>query len=280
MLELLEKKLEKKEEYTPHEVTDMSLDMMRNFKLPNASVTCFLGAKAPAEFYFHELNREIDNTKVENLVSSMLKDGFFPYQPIVANEDGMIVDGQHRLLASIKAKIQPYISVYPNLSTDCIIATNTMRTNWSINDFVHHFAVKGSYSFKELLRLSKKYRISPVTVQQVIKRTITSGKWTKELKNGTFMCSAKEVEQADKFLAMIAPILGCIKHCNVNRCVAGLTKVGGIVGDECYSRILRNMENHPDKVYKCTTTENYITMFIDMYNIGLSDRKKIKLYYR
>ena len=278
MLNVLEKK---NEAYEPHAVSEMPLDLMRSFKLPSAEVTLFFGVKEPKEFYFHELNREIDNTKIENLVSSMLKDGFYPYQPIVANEDGMIVDGQHRLLASIKAGVPAHISVYPNLSTESIIATNTMRTNWSISDFVHYFAVKGYYSFQVLMKLSKKYKISPVTVQQVIKRMITSGRLTKELKNGTFMCTKEEVAQADKFLEMVTPILRSIRHCNVNRCIAGLTRVGSIVGsDSCYSRIQRNIENHPDKVYKCTTTENYVTMFIDMYNIGLSDRKKIKLYYR
>ena len=262
-------------------VKSMPIDEMRKFKLPNANVTLFDGLKTPPkEFYFHSYNREVDVRKVSNLVLSMQEHGFYKFQPIVANSDGMVVDGQHRLLASIQAGIEPIIHVYKNLSTKHIVATNTMRNNWSIVDFVHYYAMTGSITYRKLLELSKKYKISPVSIQQVLTRQINCGSLNRTLKDGNFHCEVSDFDYAEKFLSKVMPILDLMKRVNVNRCLAGLLRFGKInKDDKDFDRILKNMKKHPDLVHSCTTTENYREMFISLYNKGLSEGKKIRMTY-
>ncbi|MCK5020953.1 MAG: ParB N-terminal domain-containing protein, partial [Candidatus Peribacteraceae bacterium] len=94
-------------------------------------------------FVFDDGNRSIKKSDVRNLIEMISKTGVIT--SIVVDENGYIIDGQHRAVAAAKLGYMVQISTY-NLTEktpDLIQALNISQKNWSNVDWKALFLRKG-----------------------------------------------------------------------------------------------------------------------------------------
>jgi len=115
-------------------------------------------------FKFHKENRELKPNKVRSLVRAMTKDGFLN-QPIKINEDGTIIDGQHRFEAArtVGVPILYFIDRSGMNLYDNMAKTNTHSNPWMKKDHIHGLAKKGLQSYRNLYNFMNEYPQFSVT---------------------------------------------------------------------------------------------------------------------
>lgn len=132
-------------------------------------------------------NREVNRTHVIRLAESIDSHNLLPVQPIMVNEAGYIIDGQHRLAACEMLEIPAYYVEVKDLNLTDIQRLNANIRPWSIEDFVESYCKLGKNEYIKLREFSQKHDISNVLSAQLLRGT--------QIQAGGTNYSAKE-EQA------------------------------------------------------------------------------------
>jgi hypothetical protein len=108
-------------------------------------------------------NRPIDYNHVKRLKRSMQEDPhLFPSNPIQVNENGYIIDGQHRRLAAQELGMPIYYIISPGATLDETRVLNVTQRRWTLIDFAESFAASGRADYRTFLRYVKRYpKIAP-----------------------------------------------------------------------------------------------------------------------
>ena len=109
-----------------------------------------------AMFHYIGDNRPVGSKHVKNLAKKMQQAFLLPYEPIVATDEGGIIDGQHRFEAARSLGLPIYYVETEWGDTDprteqMIILLNTTSKTWRQEDFLYHYAAKDGGVYKELL---------------------------------------------------------------------------------------------------------------------------------
>lgn len=107
-----------------------------------------------------EGNRELNETKLKHIGNSILAHNLLEYNPIFVNESFEVTDGQHRLEVARRNKLTIYYVVIPNSGVDEIVALNTARANWTMQDFMNLWISRGKQDYLVLKQFCDKYGLS------------------------------------------------------------------------------------------------------------------------
>jgi hypothetical protein len=123
-------------------------------------------------------NRDIDERNLRSLIHSMKER---PLDiPIIINENGEIIDGQHRLESFQALNLPvPYIKV-DGYSIDDVQRANMTGKRWNINDKMNLFISKGTESYKSIESINKEYDIPILSIINIYAKA--SGISFKEMK--------------------------------------------------------------------------------------------------
>lgn len=270
-----------------------------NFIIKNSDV------KNPPKFVkLLDCNRNVDFAHVRRLERSMIEQGFLSYQPIICNENGEIIDGQHRVLAAMALNIKPYLEIKKGLSADSIITVNTMSKSWQLSDFVKYYSNKGLSSFQLLYNFMQEQGdriVDEGEIKQVvplsatiafcmIKRHIPSGGDCASIRNGKFSCTQEDLEEGAILWSKIKPILKILPFRNLDRCIRALVLLIphlAIMSDPItvrynfYDRLLELVTCYrydSTVIHRCSGVSEYFEMFVRLYNKHLSRSRRIKIY--
>ena len=94
-------------------------------------------------------NRIPNPQHIKRLTGSILQNGML-CNPILVNEKMEVIDGQHRLLASIEAKSFIYYIVLEGYSLNQVHTLNLNQKNWTKRDFMDGYADMGIQSYIKL----------------------------------------------------------------------------------------------------------------------------------
>lgn len=104
-------------------------------------------------------NRVIFPSHVTRMAYAIKQKNLLEYQPILVNAAMYVIDGQHRLAAAKRLKIEiPYI-VVPDTDLEDVRMLNSHLKSWSARDFADSYAKTGNKHYKELLAFIKKYEV-------------------------------------------------------------------------------------------------------------------------
>jgi len=112
---------------------------------------------------FHKIdgNRRTNKAHVRSLTEALAeKAHLIALNPILVNEDGGIIDGQHRFEA-IKQLGQPvYYIQGKNLTLEDVQSLNASSKNWSPIDFAKSFADLGDSNYEMYLNFKKEFGLN------------------------------------------------------------------------------------------------------------------------
>lgn len=100
-------------------------------------------------------NRPPNPQHIRRLSDSILTNGML-CNPILVNENMTVIDGQHRLLASIEINSPIYYIILNGYSLSEVHTLNLNQKNWSKKDFMDGYANMGIQSYIKLKRFIQK----------------------------------------------------------------------------------------------------------------------------
>jgi len=104
-------------------------------------------------------NRPPNPQHVKRLSDSILLNGML-CNPILVNENMTVIDGQHRLLASINVNSPIYYVILNGYSLNEVHTLNLNQKNWTKKDFIDGYANMGVQSYvklRDFININKDY---------------------------------------------------------------------------------------------------------------------------
>lgn len=231
-------------------------------------------------FEFDSRNREVKMSKVSNLVRELGRKNFLHHFPIIVRKNGRmlnpkytILDGQHRFMACKKLDIPVVYKLANDIEINDVSYINSVSHNWASIDYVRYHAQQGNINYKNLLNLVK-LGFDVRGAQILFGSDIDSNK-IDEFRTGLWIPKRsmhKAMSYANIFLDLRDNL--DIKYATSQRFVRAfmwliLTKKANI--DILISRI----NTYRQKMYKCTTREEYKVMLIKLYNYNTTVKNRL-----
>jgi hypothetical protein len=187
-----------------------------------------------SKFLFSKQNREINLKTVASIKESMKEFGFIPGRPILINQSGIIIDGQHRFLAAKDLGIDVEFEIIEGDSIKKMIKLNSTQTNWSLGDYVNSYASQNIDCYRKLLKFQEKYdlslsaSISLLFGAGVKSAVIKKGEDIKIKENAENIaefilnCNTIPYNKDHKFIRAIASVYGQLTKSQLNKLKASL----------------------------------------------------------
>lgn len=123
-------------------------------------------------------NRGVNENHLADLVKEVEMNNLLSVQPIIVNEKGEVIDGQHRLEVAKKLRTPIYYVTVPGLSVKHLVRLNNSQRKWKTIDFVNLHCALGNQNYIELRNFSEKNKLSiPISVLLISARgNLTIGK--------------------------------------------------------------------------------------------------------
>lgn len=152
-------------------------------------------------------NRAVSYPHVSRIVKSMKERVLF--SPIVVNEHGFVIDGQHRLEACKVLKIPVKYVVMDKYSMDDVMSYNKSLKAWSNNDFIYAYAMEGRQSYVLLCKLIEKYNLN-LTVASKFLGCGNNTSMVDAVRSGKYN-NTETYEKADEYAKVFSDILSMTK---------------------------------------------------------------------
>ncbi len=101
-------------------------------------------------FKRHESNRDVNEKQVLALMKSISEKNQLKSKPILVDDDGNIIDGQHRLEAAKRLGIPIPYCIDPHANINDIVRLNNNQDEWKASDYLKHYATNGSPEYVKL----------------------------------------------------------------------------------------------------------------------------------
>ena len=219
-------------------------------------------------FKFKSGNRNLDRNHINKLKKSITQYGFLQSKPIIVNEDCEIIDGQHRFIALKEMGMEiPYV-VEPDID-DMLITLNVTQKNWTIKDYIKHYAKNGKESYKRLLRLSNEMKLDPTSILSMgYRNSYTNGDDTKRIKEGTLIFTLDNELCAKGFYDNYIQVISSLRLMPKSKLCQALIDVSNRKNFN-WHRMLNRAYQYPTLAYNCRTKQEYTDMLVKLYNHDL-----------
>lgn len=138
-----------------------------------------------AMFKLHLLNRPTGESKYKKLSASIGELDLTDCRPVLINQEGVIIDGQHTMKACELLGLPVYY-VQKTLTEDetirAMILLNTLQSTWSMSDYVDHYAHQGIDSYKKCQLIREEYGFTVSASASIV--TNKSSSESRQLRNG------------------------------------------------------------------------------------------------
>jgi hypothetical protein len=210
------------------------------------------------------LNRSIKNKNVERLMKSFeLTGGMSMSKPIIVDKEFNIIDGQHRLEACKRMGIPVHYVVFKD-NTKNIPIYNTYQEKWGLEDYAQYWASQGNKNYQRLLEIKNK---TGVSINGLIECLFNASGYKNEVFKEGRVVFEKDIEESVDFVQKMMRLCYIIKGKRnivnkIVRCVKCLRKIK----DFDLDFLIDNVMKYQAKLYLCTTSEEYLQLFTDIYN--------------
>ena len=213
-------------------------------------------------------NRQVKQRNVENLIKSFrLTNGMMMSKPIIVDKGYNVVDGQHRLMACKKMGI-PVHYVVMDEKVDNIPIYNTYQEKWGLDDYAKYYSTKGNENYIRLLQIKERAGVSINACLECLGYAM-SKTLNATFKEGRFVFEEdidKSVEHIEKVMRLCYVIKGKRNvSTKITRAIRTLSKIRTFNLDAFIDKITR----YQGKLYNCTTSDEYIDMFVSINNYKL-----------
>lgn len=110
-------------------------------------------------FKFRKENRELSEQNVLKLVNSIKDFGFIEGRDVLVDEEGFVIDGQHRVEACKRLGIEIPYQVANGDFMKKTIALNACQKPWTLEDYVNSYSKQGVDFYRKLVKFNEKYNL-------------------------------------------------------------------------------------------------------------------------
>jgi hypothetical protein len=218
------------------------------------------------KFKFSENNREIKHGSVEKLKSSMKEHGFIAGRPVLITKDGVVVDGQHRLLAAKELDIDVHYDIIDGDYMKKMIELNSTQTNWTLTDYIKSYASLHVDCYRKLLKFQEKYKLGmSVTIALCIDNKIK----TSDIRLGKLFVMNPYAEDIADF------VLNCT-HIPYNKDYKFIQAINNV-----YKKLNRaqlgKLKTNLISVPQLSKSADYVIAFENILNKGKHGQNRVKL---
>ena len=239
-----------------------------------------MAAAACQIWYLHiDNNRDINDTHVAELMSSMRKSG--QLMPVVVTPDKEVIDGQHRLKACEKLGIPVSYVVNSMGNYKQIAVMNNTQKGWKNRDFLKHFSHSNHHNSAEYRKVAKfldDYGLPfTVSIALLSSRSVAMGRGNNtgplpSFRDGTFKID--DLEEAKQTASRLVKLKSFVPHLvkivKFSVAFIKISKLENFNLKTCYSQI----EKNSNKFDKCLNQEDWNEAMVRAYNYKLVTKGK------
>jgi|TARA_Y100000114_G_scaffold154856_1_gene177754 disulfide oxidoreductase YuzD len=252
-----------------------------DYKNYNASkqIAKVLYEKNYTKFTLFDNNRDINDTHVAELMSSMRKSG--QLMPVVVTPDKEVIDGQHRLKACEKLGIPVSYVVNSMGNYKQIAVMNNTQKGWKNRDFLKHFSHSNHHNSAEYRKVAKfldDYGLPfTVSIALLSSRSVAMGRGNNtgplpSFRDGTFKID--DLEEARQTASRLVKLKSFVPHLvkivKFSVAFIKISKLENFNLKTCYSQI----EKNSNKFDKCLNQEDWNEAMVRAYNYKLVTKGK------
>ena len=215
-------------------------------------------------FKFNKLNREIDPARVEFWKRTLTDNDLLCDNPMLIDSSDNIIDGQHRLCAAKELGITVYYQVATRATINDAPTLNSQNKGWTNLDYLTAWCNAGNAEYIKLRRIYDQY---PWMQLSTLYRLLSHGKsflgLTDDFKGGRFVVTdepfAHEVARCAKDFAQYVPFW---------RETVFINAIANLCDNSNYdhARMMNKMKLVANKLVRCASGPDYITLFSSIYN--------------
>jgi hypothetical protein len=227
-------------------------------------------------FKKYEINRKVNQNKIEMLRQSIEINNMLEFYPITVNGNMEVMDGQHRLEACKLLNVPVFYTINKDMSDRDMLLINQNQNPWNKEDYLQYYCKKGYEQYLMIARLRDKYKFSVDSLLYFKKGSTGDGYngVTAAFKNGTL--KFQDEAQIEKSLACFDEIKNMLKN-YVSGDKRFLNHGGFLKGLLTFLSIeeldiehfKKKVQLCANKVRPCSTAGNYNLMWQDIYNYKL-----------
>lgn len=233
-------------------------------------------------------NRVVQEKKVLALIESIQHKNLMQDRPILVDSDITVIDGQHRLEACKRLTLEVFYQITTTCSLEDIIKINSRQSSWSVGDYINYYSENGNPHYKLLLEAHIKTGLSWNSLFKLLGAGGESKHLGKRIdcynriKTGLFV-SNKSLFIVSEKAEYIGRTCYLIKtHSNIkseritsSKLRDALVELSNKEGfDE--EHFLQRLEMLCGRIKPCATMEEYLQVFIVVYNHAMHKNKRIK----
>lgn len=213
-------------------------------------------------------NRDVDRLHVKKLEKSIREKNLLALNPIIVNEKMEVLDGQHRLEAAKKLKVEIYYVVSNEIHHDDISKLNSNKKNWTLMDYINYFTVKGVKEFKDLSKLINEFPDYPPTFLIAV----ASGDGSKQrqnILNGRLVMDG--LAEARQIIGYIGDFAQHFDHCTGSRFLEAMLFICN-TGLYDHNTMLTKLQRNPGALVPCANKKQYVKLLQEIYNKGTHEK--------
>lgn len=224
---------------------------------------------------FKKENRSINRQHVEELKASISEHGYLSCHPIITNEAGEIIDGQHRFLACQELGIEPLVLSIKDISDKLMIDLNKSQRCWRTEDYINFYSQKGNKHYELLNQFVHETKLA-VTPALLI---LTNGDVPKfdKIKSGQmeipFSVVSKEYEYAVYLAECANKIARYMKLPKGNKSIVDAVVVLSKISGFDLEYLMEKVSRYRDELFLCGSVKGYINLFLKLYNVNKKGAK-------
>ena len=228
------------------------------------------------QFSLSDLNREVNETHVRELMTSISEANLLEFSPIIVNREMEVIDGQHRLEAAKRLKLDIYYVVSNSATIKETRLLNRANKSWQLLDFVKSYAFSGNKEAQILAQLIETYNLQVTVAMDLARAGITNKDKcdTKALRRGQILIGdiieihkiGEQMMKLQKYVNSTKPLksrtlLRAIKHLsdvNVN-----------------FDTLIEKLDESGWKINPTPNYRDMLRQFEDIYNYKIKNRVRI-----
>jgi len=220
-------------------------------------------------------NREVDQRHVNNLCEAIRQNNLLHLNPIICNSQYQVIDGQHRIEAAKKLKLEIYYLIDDKIEKKHIAGLNSNQKNWSVLDYVNYFTVERVPEYQVLSEFINKYSWVPVTT--LLQLLSGTGKRdTKAFKEGKIDVSNRE--ECSRILLHIQDIrnigVSFAYDRNFILAIRDIFQIEGYKPDQ----MIEKLKIYRLEIEKAAKKEHYLKQLEPIYNKNKYQQNKLRFF--
>ena len=224
-------------------------------------------------FRRHPQNRNPDPTNLRKLEASIKFKNLLSFRPILVNEKGEVIDGQHRLQVAQMLNVEIFYIVQKQACVEDIVLLNENQKKWTLADYGNFHHKSGNTNYEKMFQFSSKNKI-PLNVAIPLLNIDRNSKSSNAFKDGSWKFPGQEIiAEKERLLGFCQEVVMLIDRKTVGQkkylASSGFTKAITTFLDSDqvdFDTFMRKIETKPDLFRGCARLMDYISIFKTVYN--------------